>query len=251
MADIRIDKYLSVALGISRSEAKILLKSGKISNRLESAKKAIREFISQRPNDRIGLIGFADLAYSFVPPTLDHALLLERLQTLNPGDLGNATGIASPIGNAVKRLKNSDSPRRVMVLFTDGENTADNQLTPQSAAETARDLNVIIHTVGIGSDNAYMLIETPFGSRLTRVQNDLDENLLKELAKISGGKYFAATDNSGMHQVMQEINSLERTNYSAPQPLEFMEIAPFLALAGAIILMAGIIFNSVGRIRLP
>lgn len=237
--------------GMSENKFVEQLQSGKITNRLESAKNAIREFISRRPNDRIGLIGFADLAYSFVPPTLDHALLLERLQALKPGELGNATGIASPIGNAVKRLKNSDSPRRVMVLFTDGENTADNQLTPQAAAETARDLNVIIHTVGIGSDNAYMLLETPFGSRLTKVQNDLDENLLRELAKISGGRYFAAADNDGMTQVMQEINSLEQTNFSSPQPLEFLELAPFTALAGAVILMLGIIFNSVGKVRLP
>ena len=237
--------------GMSENKFVEQLQSGKITNRLESAKNAIREFISRRPNDRIGLIGFADLAYSFVPPTLDHALLLERLQALKPGELGNATGIASPIGNAVKRLKNSDSPRRVMVLFTDGENTADNQLTPQAAAETARDLNVIIHTVGIGSDNAYMLLETPFGSRLTKVQNDLDENLLRELAKISGGRYFAAADNDGMTQVMQEINSLEQTNFSSPQPLEFLELAPFTALAGAIILMLGIIFNSTGKVRLP
>ena len=142
-----VQKFWHCDVITSMSENKFVeqLQSGKITNRLESAKNAIREFISRRPNDRIGLIGFADLAYSFVPPTLDHALLLERLQALKPGELGNATGIASPIGNAVKRLKNSDSPRRVMVLFTDGENTADNQLTPQAAAETSRDLNVIIH----------------------------------------------------------------------------------------------------------
>ncbi|MBR2345245.1 MAG: VWA domain-containing protein [Lentisphaeria bacterium] len=227
------------------------LRNGDVPTRLESAKNEIRRFILARPNDRIGLIGFADLAYSFVPPTLDHELLLTRLAALKCGELGSATGIASPIGNAVKRLKNSQAPRRVLVLFTDGANTAENRITPQAAAQTAKDLNVIIHTVGIGSDNAYAAISTPFGSSLQRIDNSLDHELLQELSAMTGGTYFPAADNNGMRRVMDEINSLERTDHSAPRSVSYREYAPALALTAALILLLGITGHTLGKLRLP
>lgn len=227
------------------------LQNGEIPNRLESAKSEIRRFIENRPNDRIGLIGFADLAYSFVPPTLDHTILLERLATLKAGELGDATGIASPIGNAVKRLKNSASPRRVLVLFTDGQNTAENRLTPQAAAETAKDLNVIIHTVGIGSGNAYAIVPGMFGRSLQRVGSDLDDKLLQNISSLTGGTYFPAADGKGMRQVMNEINALERTDHSAPRSISYHEYAPLLALASALLLILGVGIYGYGRVRLP
>ncbi len=227
------------------------LQNGAIPNRLESAKAEIRRFIESRPNDRIGLIGFADLAYSFVPPTLDHAILLERLATLKAGELGDATGIASPIGNGVKRLKDSPSPRRVLVLFTDGQNTAENRLTPQAAAETAKEFNVIIHTVGIGSNNAYAIVPGMFGRSLQRISSDLDDKLLQNIASLTGGTYFPAADSNGMRRVMDEINALERTDHSAPRSISYHEYAPQLALLAALLLFAGIAAYALGRVRLP
>lgn len=96
------------------------IEGGQLKNRLEVAKEEIAKFIAERPNDRIGLIGFADVAYNLAPPTLDHSWLLAHLANLKPGILGEMTGIASPIGTGVSRLKDSDAPRRVLVLFTDG-----------------------------------------------------------------------------------------------------------------------------------
>ncbi|MBO5667917.1 MAG: VWA domain-containing protein [Lentisphaeria bacterium] len=233
--------------GMSESKFAENISSGALNNRLESAKNEIRRFIASRPNDRIGLIGFADLAYSFVPPTLDHALLLERLKSLAPGELGNATGIASPIGSAAKRLQNAPSPRRILVLFTDGANTADNRLTPQAAAEAAKEFNVIIHTIGIGSRNTYAI---QYG-RLLPVQSDLDTKLLQELSRITGGTFFTAADSEGMKQVMNEINALEKTDHRAPQPDAYREYAPVIALAGAMLLLFGIITSSVIKVHLP
>ena len=218
-------------------------------NRLETAKKEIRTFIEARPNDRIGLIGFADLAYSFVPPTLDHALLLERLKTLQAGELGDATGIASPIGSAAGHLKNSTSPRRVLVLFTDGANTAENRVTPQAAAKAAKEFNVIIHTVGIGSENSYAITQ-PF-NRLSRVQSMPDIKLLQELAAESGGNYYAAADAAGMKRVMTEINTLEKTNHSDPQPAAYKEYAPLLALTAVAVIIAALLTSAVLKQRLP
>lgn len=233
--------------GVSERKFFESISSNAAGNRLENAKNEIRAFIEARPNDRIGLIGFADLAYSFVPPTLDHALLLERLKELNPGDLGNATGIASPIGTGAQRLKNAPSPRRVLVLFTDGANTADNRLSPQDAAKAAAKFNIVIHTVGIGSPNSYAI---DFG-RVFPVQSDLDTKLLKEIAGITGGKYFAAADAQGMKQVMEDINALERTDPAAPQVASYREYAPFLTLTAAGIMLLALLITAAGKVRLP
>ena len=224
------------------------INSGELRNRLDTAKEEIRKFILARPNDRIGLIGFADLAYSFSPPTLDHAWLLERLQTLEPGQLGDATGIASAVSSGVRRLKNSDAPRRVLVLFTDGANTAENRLTPEQSAALAKEFNCIIHTVGIGSDNAYVLAQ---GYGFQKVQGSFDEKLLSSIASVTGGTYFRAADKEGLKKVMAEINALEKTNIEQPKFVEYKEYAPFLALAGALLLMAGFIWENVIRVRIP
>ena len=227
------------------------LNSGKMPNRLAVAKAEIRRFIESRPNDRIGLIGFADLAYSFVPPTLDHELLLSRLDSLELGEVGEQTGIASPVGTAVKRLKNSNAPRRIMVLFTDGANTAQNQLTPKQAAEVAKQFNVIIHTVGIGGNEAFAVASTPFGARLVPVEGSFDAALLHDLAKITGGVSFHAEDKAGMARVMKEINSLEKTNIEQPRPVHYRELAPFAALAALLMLVLGLTAEYSWKMRLP
>ena len=224
---------------------------GKIVNRLEVAKREIRRFIEARPNDRIGLIGFADLAYSFAPPTLDHAWLISRLEQLSPGMIGDATGIASPIGSAVSRLKSSKAPRRVLVLFTDGANTAANRLTPLQAAEVAKEFNVVIHTVGIGSDNAYGLVDDAFGSRFVPAGDSFDQKLLLSLAEATGGTYFHAADADGMKAVMDKINELEKTTVEQPRYVEYREYAPLLALIAAGLILLGFALQCTWKLRLP
>ncbi len=228
------------------------IQAGNVRNRLEVAKEEIRRFIEARPNDRIGLIGFAQLAYSIAPPTLDHAWLLAHLERLEPGMLGDATGIASPIASGINRLKKSDAPRRVLVLFTDGQNTAENRLTPEQAAELGREFDVILHTVGIGSSNAYALVDMPFGGRTFQPMRDsFDEAVLKSLAKITGGSYFHAADAEGMRRVMDEINQLEKTTIEQPKYVEFREYAPRLAVLALFLLLLGFAADCTWRLRLP
>ena len=200
------------------------VKNKEVENRIEVAKKEIRRFIEQRPNDRIGLIGFADQAYSFAPPTLDHAWLLAHLEQLEPGMIGQQTGIAAPLASGVNRLKKSDAPRRVLVLFTDGRNNVDNRLTPEQAAALGKEFDVVIHTVGIGSRNAFVLVTDPFGrQQFQGIEDEFDEKLLRSLAEITGGTYFHAADADGMKQVMDEINQLEKTTIEQPKYIEFGE----------------------------
>ena len=221
-----------------------------IRNRIDVAKEEIRRFIEQRPNDRIGLLGFADLAYSFAPPTLDHTWLLTQLDRLEPGMIGDATGIAAPIGSAVSRLKNSAAPRRVLVLFTDGTNTAVNRLTPEQAAKLAKDFNIIIHTVGIGSSNAYVL-DTTFGSRFIPAGDNFDEKLLRSIAAITGGSCFKANDAKALRNVMQEISKLEKTTVEQPRYVEYREYAPTMALVIAALLLLSFIADNTWKMRLP
>ena len=223
------------------------VRSGKVKNRLEVAKEEIRRFIEARPNDRIGLIGFAPLAYSIAPPTLDHAWLLAHLKRLEPGMIGDATGIASPLASGVGRLKDSAAPRRVLVLFTDGRNTAENRLTPEQAAELAKQFNVIIHTVGIGSRNAYVMM----GGGFAPMEDEFDEELLRSLAAITGGSYFHAADAEGMRKVMNEINQLEKTTIEQPKYIEFREYAPYFALAALALMMLGLTARCTWELRLP
>lgn len=223
------------------------VRSGEVKNRLEVAKEEIRRFIEARPNDRIGLIGFAPLAYSIAPPTLDHAWLFAHLKRLEPGMIGDATGIASPLASGVSRLKDSDAPRRVLVLFTDGRNTAENRLTPEQAAALAKEFNVIIHTVGIGSRNAYVMVDNGF----MPIQDEFDEELLRSLASISGGSYFHAEDAEGMRKVMDEINQLEKTTIEQPKYIEFREYAPRFALLALGLMVLGLIADCTWELRLP
>ena len=233
---------------MSRSAFIAGIRDGSVNNRLENAKNEIRSFIEARPNDRIGLIGFADLAYSFVPPTLDHPLLLERLKTLSPGELGESTGIASPIGSGVKHLEKSSSPRRVLVLFTDGANTAVNMVSPVDAAKAAKEFNVIIHTVGIGSDESYGIDAF---NRIVPVDSMPDIRLLQDIAGTTGGNFYTAADAAGMKEVMERINELEKTDHNLPQPAAYREYAPVLVLVALGVLLAGFLMQMVMKVRLP
>ena len=227
------------------------IRSGKLRNRLDTAKRELARFIAERPNDRIGLIGFAEFAYNFVPPTLDHDWLTERLGTLEPGQIGDATGIASPIASAANRLKKSDSPRRVLVLFTDGADNVAHRVTPEQAAQLARECDVVIHTVGIGGDRAVIEAATPFGRRLHPYSGQFDEVRLRRLAKLTGGRYFHAGDASGMHGVMEKINELETTAKEQPKFIEYHEYAPYLALAALALLLLGTVAEHTWKLKFP
>jgi Ca-activated chloride channel family protein len=196
-----------------------MVKNKEVINRLEVAKREIKKFIEARPNDRIGLIGFADLAYSFAPPTLDHDWLIDRLEQLTPGMIGDATGIASPIGSAVNRLKNSTAKRRVLVLFTDGANTAENRLTPEQTAQLAKEMNVVIHTVGIGSKNAFVF-SPEYGNRFLPVDGSFDEELMRNIAKITGESYCVAIVLLGMKEEMAKLKSQKKTVIEQPKRMK-------------------------------
>jgi Ca-activated chloride channel homolog len=222
-----------------------------LKNRLEVAKEEIRKFIIQRPNDRIGLVGFANMAYNASPPTLDHGWLLANLERLQPGIIGDGTGIASPIASAVHRLEKSDSKRRVLVLFTDGSNNVNARISPRQAAKFAKTCDVAIYTVGIGSDNAFSLQNTFAGPQFRQISGQFDESLLHDIATFSDGKYYRAYDQDGLEKAMNDINKLEKTSVEQPKYIEYKEFAPtIIALALAVLVIGFMLDNSL-YLKLP
>lgn len=249
--DIMIALDLSMSMsaydlpeGLSREEAAQAISRGSLLNRLDTAKKEIRNFILARPNDRIGLIAFAPMPYVACPPTLDHPWLLAHLQNFSLGMVGDGTGIAGPVASAVKRLQDSDSKRKVLVLFTDGRNNIHSRLTPLQAAESADTLGVTIYTVGIGSGNAAVLQQGFFGNSLQMVRGEFDEPLLKALAEKTKGRYYHASDGATMKEAMQEIDRLEKTPAEQEIHINWAEYYPTLALLALISLMTGFLLEN-------
>ncbi len=244
---------IDVPRGVTTMEAlDKALKDGTAIPRIEAAKREVARFIEERPSDRIGLIGFADLAYTLSPPTLDSGFLLDIIANLQVGMLGQSTGIAAPLITGVKRLADSDAPRRVLVLFTDGSNNIENRLTPEQAAELAKAKDVVIYTVGIGSPNAVIFQESLFGGRqLVSYSGNFDEQLLRNIARIAGGRYFHAADAAGLETVMSEINQLEKTSFEQPKYIEYQEFAPTLALIALGLLLLAFTLECTTELRIP
>ncbi len=227
------------------------IKAGKAKNRLEVAKDEIGKFIERRPNDRVGLVGFAELPYNVCPPTLDHGFLISNMERLKPGIIGDKTGIAGPVASAVQRLKNSDAKRRVIVLFTDGSNNVDARISPLQAARLAHDYDIIVYTVGIGSERGVVMQRGFMGTQFVPVQGEFDEELLKEMAKSADGKYYRAFDAEGLGKVMEEIDKLEKTSVEQPKYIEYSEYGPKLVAAALVLLLLAFALENTVYLRVP
>jgi Ca-activated chloride channel family protein len=236
----------------SERELRSSLQSGKLKPRFEIAKEEIRKFIERRPNDRIGLVCFAPLPYTACPPTLDHAWLIANLDRLQPGVIGDKTGIAGPISSAVYRLKESKAKRRIVVLFTDGSNNVDAKVTPLQAAKIANTFDIVVYTVGIGSSRAFIQQGSMFGgSQFLPIQDQFDEKLLRDIAGTTSGKYYSAADADGLAKVMDEINKMEKTNFDQPRIIDYDELAPKLIIAALVMLLAGFLLEHTVFLRTP
>ena len=160
--------------------------------------------------------------------------------------LPDGTGLAAPIASATTRLKDSPAKRRVMVLFTDGVNNVDAEITPLQAAKIAHSYHIVAYTVGVGSSRAIMPVNGFFGRQLRVVQAGLDAALLKKIADTTGGRYFAARDQAGFRRAMHEIDSMEKTTLKAPRYLDYRErFFPWLVAGAGLLLLAFLLEHTV------
>lgn len=180
--------------------------AGAAASRLDAVKRVARDFLQRREGDRIGLILFGTSAYVQAPFTLDRRTVATLLDEAAVGLAGNSTALGDAIGLAVKRLRDQPAENRLLVLLTDGANTA-GEVEPLKAADLAAQEGVRIYTIGVGGDTQEY-VRTPFGVQRL-VGNDLDEPTLQGIADKTGGRFFRARDTAGLAQVYAELDAIE------------------------------------------
>lgn len=200
------DLMLSVDLSGSMSIQDMKLSNGDYVDRLTTVKAVLSDFIEKRQGDRLGLVLFADHAYLQTPLTLDVQTVSQQLKRSVLGLVGDKTAIGEGIGIATKTFIKNNAKQRVLILLSDGSNTA-GVISPEDAAELAAKNNVTIYTIGVGAKSLKQ--RGLLFSRNINPSRDLDEKTLKDIAKITGGRYFRATAPEELAQVYSEINALE------------------------------------------
>ena len=208
--------------------------NGRQVDRLKMIKYVLSDFIERRVGDRLGLILFADTAYLQAPLTYDRDTVNQLLNESLIGLVGEQTAIGDAIGLAIKRFNAREKSNKVLVLLTDGQNTAGN-ISPQQANELAINNGVTVYTIGVGADK--MLVQSFFGSRQINPSQELDEDMLTDIATSTGGQYFRARDVESLQKIYATLDELEPIARESRQmrPLQALYYYP---LAIALILSA-------------
>jgi len=199
------EMMLAVDLSGSMDEHDMMIGRQKV-NRLGMLKYVLNDFIERRVGDRLGLILFADTAYVQTPLTYDRKTVQQMLNEAVLGLVGDKTAIGDALGLAAKRFNDKGDSNRILILLTDGQNTAGN-IEPMEALEIAREAGVKVYTIGIGADE--MLVRSLFGTRRVNPSAELDETLLNTIAEQTGGRYFRARDTKELEQIYQLLDELE------------------------------------------
>ncbi|TGD58534.1 VWA domain-containing protein [Flavobacterium humi] len=220
-------------------------------NRMEALKRVASDFVEARVNDRIGVVVYAAEAYTKTPVTSDKAVVLEAIKSIRYDNvLQDGTGIGMGLATAVNRLKDSKAKSKIIILMTDGVNNA-GFLEPIMASEIAAEYGIKVYTIGIGTNgNAlFPYAQAPNGGFLYRMMPvEIDQELMKQIAKKTGGKYFRAQDNSGLESIYNEINKLEKTKVEELKYVNYDEkFRPLVWLAGILLLIEIVLRNTIFR----
>lgn len=245
----RVVKKNGIDIAISLDLSQSMLQDDFSPNRLEKAKEVLGEFIDKRRNDRLSLIVFGGDAYTKVPLTFDHNVVKEMVSKLTVDDItsNNRTAIGMGIGVALNRLKNSEAKSKVIILLTDGENNS-GEMSPSAAADIAKELGIKIYTIGIGARE--IQIPTLFGYQTVR-NNELDENLLQNIAKTTGGEYFRAGDSKEFKEIFNKIDELEKTKIDGRSFYDKQEMFEGILKIALIFLLLGVFFQYLIYIIIP
>jgi Ca-activated chloride channel family protein len=221
-------------------------------NRLEVVKNVVRDFISNRHSDRIGIVAFASRAYTVAPLTLDYGWLMQNLERVKIGMIEDGTAIGSGMSSALNRIKDSEAKEKVIILLTDGRNNA-GKISPLTAAEAASALNIKIYTIGAGTKGlAPYPAEDFFGNKIYRqVKIEIDEKPLQMIAQKTGARYFRATDTKSLRKIYEEIDKLEKTSIEEKGYTEYKELFHLFLIPGLILLMLEIVLKNTVLRRIP
>ena len=226
-----------LALDVSGSmRAQDFTVEGATLSRLDMLKKVVSQFLSERHGDRIGLIVFADDAYTLSPLTSDMNIVRSLLQEVRHGMAGEKTALGTAMALAVKRLQDRDAKARVLILLTDGSNTA-GEIHPDAAAALAAEEGIRIYTVGIGSHQTVAFPRGP-NEKPAYTEMPLDEDLLRRIAERTQGRYYAAANTTEVQRIIGDIEKLEKIDITDNALLKHTEWYWLPLLAGLALLLA-------------
>jgi Ca-activated chloride channel family protein len=219
-------------------------------NRLEASKDVAAEFVKNRPNDRIGLVVFARQAYTAVPLTINHDVLINQLSMIHPNMLDDGTAIGSGLATAVNRLRESTAKSKVVILLTDGVNNS-GSISPLTAAEIAKSFGVRVYTIGAGVKGK---ANSPVGKYpngeyiYDYVDVKIDEELCQKISEMTDGKYFRATNKEKLREVYEQIDEMEKTKIDVTEyRSKKEEFFPFLLLAILVFIFEWLLRNTIMR----
>ena len=220
-------------------------------NRLEASKDIATDFISGRPNDRMGLVVFSGESFTQCPLTTDHPVLINLFEDIESGMIQDGTAIGMGLATAVNRLKDSDARSKVVILLTDGVNNR-GSIAPATAAEIAKTFDIRVYTIGVGSrGNAPFPVQTPYGVKYRNMEVEIDEAMLKDIAGTTNGEYFRATDNQKLKNIYEEIDKLEKSKIQVKEHSEKSEEFFWFALIGGLLLLLEIVLKLTVLRRIP
>ena len=232
------NKGIDIVMAIDVS-ASMLAKDLK-PNRLEALKKVAKNFVDKRPNDRIGIVVYAGESFTQTPITSDKRIVKRTIGRLKWGLLDGGTAIGMGLGSAVNRLKDSKAKSKVIILLSDGVNNS-GSIDPNTATELAKSLGIKVYTIGIGTNGTALFpVAKGLDGKLIfdNAPVEIDEKLLKNIAKETEGKYFRATNNSKLSSIYEEINKLEKTKIEEFKYTNYQEkYRFFVLLAGLLVLI--------------
>ncbi|MGC1471961.1 MAG: VWA domain-containing protein [Psychroserpens sp.] len=242
-------KGIDIVMAIDVSAS--MLAKDLLPNRLEALKKVASEFIQGRPNDRIGLVEYAGESYTKTPITSDKAIVLRSLRDIKYNTIiEGGTAIGMGLATSVNRIKDSKAKSKIIILLTDGVNNS-GFIDPKIASELAVEYGIKVYTIGLGTNgmalSPYSIL--PNGNfQYRRVQVEIDEKLLNEIADVTGGKYFRATNNKKLKEIYNEINKLEKTDIEEIKYTTYDEkYRPLVLIALGILLMEVLLRSTLFR----
>ena len=213
-------------------------------DRLEASKNVAIEFISGRNDDRIGLVVFSGESFTQCPVTTDHSVLINLFKDIKSGMIEDGTAIGLGLATAINRLKESDAKSKVIILLTDGVNNR-GDIAPETAAEIAKSMGIRVYTIGVGTmGEAPYPVQTMFGTQIQYVDVEIDEETLTQIAQLTGGAYFRATDNQKLTEIYTQIDQMEKTKVDVKEYSKKEEKYLSLALITGILLVLNIILRN-------
>ena len=222
------------------------------SNRIQTAKSVVNDFLTHRQNDRIGLVVFAGESFTLCPLTSDYSVLVELLRDVEIGHLEDGTAIGDALATATHRLRASASKTKIVILLTDGENNA-GSIEPGAAASLAQSFEIKVYTIGMGKEGGARIpyADTTFGKRYREVLTYLDEDTLKQIANITGGRYFRATDTQSLKHIYAEIDRFEKTKFETINIIAHKELMIYFLIPAVLLLGTEILLSNTVLRKIP